>query len=61
MLPAILWTVTAAAEDENHWMLSLQFGEPPTLRCVIGKFVIGEYSPGNNIRSHMQTTFLAGT
>jgi hypothetical protein len=48
MLSAVLGTVTAAAEDENHWMWSLQFGEPPTLRCVIGKLIVGKNSAWNN-------------
>jgi hypothetical protein len=61
MLPAVLWTVTAPAEHENHWISSLQFGELAPLCRVIGKFVIGEYGPWNNVRSHMQTTFLVGT
>jgi hypothetical protein len=34
-LPAILGTETSAAEDENHWMLSLQFGELPAFRGVV--------------------------
>jgi len=44
MLPAILGTITSAAENENHRMLSLEFRELPTLRRVIGKLVIGEHS-----------------
>jgi len=60
MLPAVLWTVTAPAEYKDHWVLSLQFGELAPLCRVIGKLVIGEHSPWNNVRSHMQTTFLSG-
>ncbi len=44
MLPAILGTITSAAENENRRMLSLEFRELPTLRRVIGKLVIGEHS-----------------
>src|SRR5215469_7828098 len=58
MLPAVLWTVTAAAEDENHGMLSLQFGEPSTLRCVIGKLIVGENSAWNHIRSHIKSSIV---
>ena len=56
MLSAVLWTVTAPAEDKNHWMLSLQFGELAPLCRVIGKFVIGEHSPWNNVRSHIKSS-----
>ena len=34
-------------------MLSLQFGELPTFRGVIGKLIVGEDCPGNNVRSHI--------
>src|SRR5260221_4709135 len=57
-LPAVLGAETTAAEDENHWMLSLQFGELPTFRGVIGKLIIGEDRAGNNVRSHIQPRFL---
>src|SRR5262249_20249753 len=87
-LPAGFRTETSAAEDENHWMLSLQFRELPSLgglclgyrmpaacphqvrkpggayrcraagwgmpkrdfRSVVGKLIIGEDSPWNNVR-----------
>jgi hypothetical protein len=52
-LPAILGAEPPAAEDENHWMLSLQFGELPAFCGVVGKFIVGEDSPWNNVRSHM--------
>jgi hypothetical protein len=34
--PPLLGAKTSAAEDENHWMLSLQFGELPAFRRVVG-------------------------
>ena len=43
MLPAVLGTETSAAENQNHWMLPLEFRELPTLRRVVGKLVIGEH------------------
>ena len=46
MLPVILGTKTATAQDENHGMLSLQFGELPPLRSVIGQFVVRKTAPG---------------
>jgi hypothetical protein len=55
-LPAILGAETAAAEDENHWILSLQFGEFPAFRGVIRELVVGEDSPWNNVRSHMKSS-----
>jgi hypothetical protein len=36
----------------------LQFGELPTFRGVIGKLIVGEDCPGNNVRSHIQPPFL---
>ena len=36
-LPAVLGAKTSAAEDENHWMLSLQLGELSAVSGVIGK------------------------
>ncbi len=53
-LPAVLGAETSAAEDENHWMLSLQFGELPAFRGVVGKLIVGEDNPWNNVRSHMK-------
>jgi hypothetical protein len=41
-VPAILGAETSAAEDENHWVLSLQFGELPMFRGVIGEFIVGK-------------------
>ena len=35
-------------------MLSLQFGELPVFRGVVGKLIVGEDRPGNNVRSHMK-------
>src|SRR5262249_47508246 len=50
-LPAVLGAETSAAEDENHGILSLQFGELPAFRGVVGKLIVGEDSPWNNVRS----------
>ena len=36
---------TSTAEDENHGMLSLQFGELPAFCDVIGELIVGEDSP----------------
>src|SRR5271165_3174090 len=57
-VPAVLGAETSAAEAENHWVFSLQFGELPTFRGVIGKLIVGEDCPGNNVRSHIQPPFL---
>src|SRR5712671_7898336 len=55
-LPAVLGAETSAAEDEDHWMLSLQFGELPAFRGVVGKLIVGEDSPWNNVGSHMKSS-----
>ena len=36
MLPAVLGAVPSAAEQENHWIFPLQFGELPAFRGVVG-------------------------
>jgi hypothetical protein len=54
-LPAVLGAETSAAEDEDQWMLSLQFGELSAFRGVVGKLVVGEDSPWNNVGSHMKS------
>src|ERR1700757_5363166 len=59
-VPAVLGAEASPAEDENHWMLSLEFGELPTFRGVIGKLIVRENSPGNNVRSHIQLSFWLG-
>jgi hypothetical protein len=56
VLPAFLGAESSAAEDENHWMLLLQFGELPAFRGVIGKLIVGEDRPWNNVRSHLKTS-----
>jgi hypothetical protein len=45
-LPAVFGAETSAAKDKNHWMLFLQFGELAAFRCVVGKLIVGEDSPG---------------
>src|SRR5580693_7141759 len=57
-VPAVLGAETSAAEDENHWVLSLQFGELSMFCGLIGKLIVGEDCPGNNVRSHIQPPFL---
>ena len=54
MLPPLFWTETAATEDENHRIWSLEFRELPALGDVVGKLIIGEDSAWNNIESHLQ-------
>jgi hypothetical protein len=57
-LPTVFGAVPSATEDENHRMLSLQLGELPALRGVVGQFVVREDSPWNNVRAHLKTPFL---
>lgn len=49
-LSAIFGAETSPADDEDHWMLSLQFGEPPAFRAVVGKLVVGEDRSWNNVK-----------
>ena len=51
-LAAILGAITAAAEDQNHGMRSLEFGELAAFRGMVGKLVVGEGSAWNNVGSH---------
>jgi hypothetical protein len=55
-LAAVLGAETSAAEDENHGMLCLQFGELAAFRGVVGKFIVGEDSSWNNVSSHRKTS-----
>src|ERR1700740_3358101 len=57
-LSAVLGTESAAAENEHHRMLALQLGELTAFRRVVGKFVVGENSPWNNVRSHVKRSLL---
>jgi hypothetical protein len=41
-LAAVLRAETAAAENENHGVWSLQFGELAAFRGVVGKLVVRE-------------------
>src|SRR5262249_11960979 len=56
MLPAVLGAVPSAAEQENHWIFSLQFGELPAFRGGVGKFVVREDSSWDDVRSHTQSS-----
>src|SRR4029077_10574394 len=51
-LTAVLGAETTAAEDQNHGVRSLQLGELPMLPSVVGKLVVGEHRPWNNVSSH---------
>src|SRR6266436_7591038 len=55
-LPALFGAEASPAEDENHRVLSLQFGELPALSAVVGKFKVGEDSPRNNVRPHLKSS-----
>jgi hypothetical protein len=51
-LAAVLGAETAAAEDEDHGVLSLEVRELAALRGVVGKLVVGEDGAGNDVGSH---------
>ena len=55
-LPAVLGSVTPAAEDEDHGVLSLQFGELSVFRGVVGQLIVGEDSPWNDVRAHWKSS-----
>ena len=59
-LPALLGAETPAAENENHWVLSLQFGELPAFPDVVEKLIVGEDGTRNNVRSHVELLFNSG-
>jgi hypothetical protein len=52
-LASIFGAEAAAAEDKNHWIRALQFGELPPLRGVIGELIVGKDCAWNDIRSHV--------
>jgi hypothetical protein len=54
-LAAVLGAKATAAEDENHGMLALQFGEFAALRGVIGKFVVRKDGARNDVGSHLDS------
>jgi hypothetical protein len=60
-LPAVFRTVAAAAEDENHRMRPLQFGEFSTFRGVVGKLVVGENSPWDHVGSHLKSSTISSS
>ena len=54
-LAAILGAETSAAEDKNHGMLALEFGELPVLPSMVGEFVIRKHGARNDVSSHGET------
>jgi hypothetical protein len=55
-LAAVLGSVTPAAEYENQGVVSLQVGELPVFRGVVGKFIVGKDSPWNDVRAHKKSS-----
>jgi hypothetical protein len=51
-LPAVLRSITAAAQDEDHRILALQLGELPAFGGLVGQLVIGEDGSGNDVSAH---------
>src|SRR5258707_8608924 len=48
-LAAVLRTETSTAEDEDHGMLLLEFGEIAAFRCMVGKLIVGEDSAWDDV------------
>jgi hypothetical protein len=59
-LTAVFWAEAAAAKDENHGILSLQFGEFSMLRGVVAKLIVGENSSGHHVGSHLKSSIVWG-
>jgi hypothetical protein len=51
-LPAVLGSIAAAAQDEDHRILALELGELPASGGVVGQLVIGEDGSGNDVSAH---------
>jgi hypothetical protein len=60
-LATVFGAETAAAEDQDNGMLSLQFGELPPFRRVVGKLIVWELGPWNNVRTHGNTYIVRTT
>jgi len=59
MLPAVFRAETSAAENENHWILFLQFGKLLAFPSMIRKFVVWENSSWHNVGTHWINQFYA--
>jgi len=57
-LPAVLGSITAAAQDENHRVVALQLGELPAFRRVVGQLVIREDGSGNDVSAHFNSSVI---
>ena len=55
-LSAVLGSVAPTAEDEDHGVVSLQVGELPVFRGMVGKLIVGEDSPWNDVRAHWRSS-----
>jgi hypothetical protein len=55
-LAAVLGAETSAAEDEDHGVRALQFGEFAAFRSVIGKLVVWESGAGDDVGTHVNTS-----
>ncbi len=55
-LAAVLGAVTAAAEDENQWVTSLQVRELAASRSMVSKLVVAEDRPWDDVRSHRKSS-----
>jgi hypothetical protein len=60
-LAAVLGAKTPAAEDENQRIWPLQLGELSAFSGVVGKLIVGEDRPWNNVRSHVNSSTLGCT
>src|SRR5215470_14538948 len=55
-LPALFGAIAPATEDQNHWILPLQFGELPACRGVVGKLIVGKDGPWADVGPHVNSS-----
>jgi hypothetical protein len=55
-LPAVLGSIAAAAQDEDHRILALQLGELPAFGGVVGQLVVREDRSGNDVSAHRKSS-----
>jgi hypothetical protein len=55
-LPAVLGAIPSPAEDQDHGMRTLQFGEFPVFSDVVRKLIVGEDRPWNDIWPHVKSS-----
>ena len=55
-LAAVLGSITAAAQHQNHRIVALQLGELPAFCGVVGQLVIRKDGSGNDVSAHVKSS-----